>query len=152
MNLGQAHGTLGEYERARPLLDDALGSFRGQGDRVHTAEVLRRLGSLAVLEGNYPEAGARLLQSLALSLELGDRPSAGLCLLWRAFLAWRLTDLAQAQALYAASLTLFREMHDRYLMAWAVYGLGLAAGQDCWSGRASVRRGGGYAGNARRGA
>ena len=134
MNLGQAYGRLGEYDRARHLLDGALGSFRGMGDRVHTAEVLRRLGSLALLEGSYPEADSRLLQTLALSLELGDRPSVGLCLLWRALLAWRLTDLAQAQALYAESLTLFRAMHDRYLMAWAVHGLGLVtAGYGRWS-------------------
>jgi len=134
MNLGQAYGRLGEYDRARHLLDGALGSFRDMGDRVHTAEVLRRLGSVALLEGSYPEADSRLLQALALSLELGDRPSVGLCLLWRALLAWRLTDLAQAQALYAESLTLFRAMHDRYLMAWAVHGLSLVtAGYGRWS-------------------
>jgi hypothetical protein len=79
-------------------------------------------------------AGAWLLQSLALSLDLGDRPSAGLCLLWRALLAWRLTDLARAQALFAESLTLFRAMHDRYLMACAVHGLGLVtAAHGRWS-------------------
>lgn len=133
MNLGQACGRRGEYDRARLLLDDALSSFRGMGDRVHTAEVLRRLGSLALLEGHYPQADTHLLQSLALSLKLGDRPSVGLCLLWRALLAWRLKDLAQARTLYAESLTLFRTMHDRYMMAWAVHGLGLvAAGHERW--------------------
>src|SRR6185312_10280125 len=55
-----------------------------------------------------------------LSLEPGDRPSAGLCLLWRALPAWKLTDLAQARALYAESLTLFQAMHERYLPAWVV--------------------------------
>ena len=127
MNLGQACGRLSEFDRARNLLDDALANFRGMGDRAHTAEVLRRLGSLALVEGNYPEADARLMQCLTLSRELGDRPSVGLCLLWRALLAWKLADLVEAHSLYVESFTLFLAMHDRYLIALAVHGLGMVS-------------------------
>jgi len=68
---GQTALTLGKYEVAHPLLDEALMMAREAGDTYRIAMVLNYQGDLARCEQNYDQAQAPYEESLALLRELG---------------------------------------------------------------------------------
>ncbi len=68
---GQMALTLGKYEAAHPLLDEALTMAREAGDTYRIAMVLNYQGDLARCEQNYDQAQAPYEESLALLRELG---------------------------------------------------------------------------------
>jgi predicted ATPase/DNA-binding CsgD family transcriptional regulator len=68
---GQTALTLGKYDAARPLLDEALTMAREAGDAYRIAMALNYLGDLARCEQNYDQAQAPYEESLTLLRELG---------------------------------------------------------------------------------
>jgi predicted ATPase/DNA-binding SARP family transcriptional activator len=110
---------------ARDALEEALGRFRGAGDRSGEALTLAHLGHLARTRGDHDDARAHLEAALALRQELGERRDAGLVLLGLALVDAGADDLPSARATFAAALRRFEATDDLPAMAgsrmdWAI--------------------------------
>ena len=80
-------------------------------------------GVLASEQGEVGEAGALMMESLAISRQLGDKQGVAVSLNARAVHARDLGNLAQAHALFQESLALWRELGDLKAMARALSNL-----------------------------
>jgi non-specific serine/threonine protein kinase len=103
---GQTALTLGRYDAARTLLDEALTLAREAGDGYRTAMALNCFGDLARCEQKYDQAQTPYEESVVLLRELGaERDLAGtLHNLGHTYL--HLGNTARAQALFNESITL----------------------------------------------
>ena len=97
-------------------LDDA--------QRAARAKALHGAGSLAVNQGDHPQAMAVLEESLALARELGDQRLQAWALWDLGCIAQHDVDLTPATRLLEESLTLFRAAGDRQSSAYVLLDLG----------------------------
>ncbi|HKF38785.1 MAG TPA: tetratricopeptide repeat protein, partial [Ktedonobacteraceae bacterium] len=69
--LGTAAAFTGDFEQLRSFYNQGRSLFERVGDKSAVADVLKDMGGWLIVEGNYSEAVASLLQSIELSYELG---------------------------------------------------------------------------------
>jgi predicted ATPase/DNA-binding XRE family transcriptional regulator len=129
MALTQRAGALAPSrpERARPLVEEALTTFREEGDAVQEGIALRQLGLLAHQRGAYEEAARHYADALVIWRRLNHpwgipstlRDQAGVALVQgNATLAW---------ALYRESLVRWRDLGERLHISDCLFGLARTA-------------------------
>jgi len=69
--LGTAAGFTADFEQMRSFYDQSRRLFEQVGDKSAVADLLKDMGGMLILEGNYSEAVASLLRSIELSHGLG---------------------------------------------------------------------------------
>lgn len=111
--LGSLYRNLGLYDRARPLLEQALAAREDLGQDAATLSSLENLGELLVAQGRYDEAELRLRRAAELSRErfgetheLTARATGRL-----GAVLFRKGANAEAETLLRASLGLARDRH-----------------------------------------
>jgi tetratricopeptide (TPR) repeat protein len=120
----QLHGYLTEgRERLTDLLTQPFASHR----TAARAKVLYAAGVLAHLQGDYAAAADQLEESLAISLEHGDKPGVATALNTLGNVAQQRGDYAAARARFEESLRLRREVGDRQGAAGTLANLGNVA-------------------------
>ncbi|HKP51905.1 MAG TPA: LuxR C-terminal-related transcriptional regulator [Chloroflexia bacterium] len=72
-HLGMADFVRGDHNSARPLVEESLAIKRALGERWGASFALYLLGCIAILQGRYIEAHARLTEGYTLSVELGEQ-------------------------------------------------------------------------------
>jgi len=93
-------------------------------DRTHLrARMLEVYGWFKNIQGDYPQAGALLEESLEICVHLGERRDASSILIKLGFVAWNRGELAKTRALFEESLSLRRELGDSRLLAVALMNL-----------------------------
>jgi predicted ATPase/DNA-binding SARP family transcriptional activator len=110
---GQALWRQGDYEAARPRLEQALDLARAAGLRQMEADSLRNLGIICWYLADYAEARACYEQSLHISREIGDRRGEGATLNNLGLNNVTQGDHAGARAYYEQALRIFQEIGDR---------------------------------------
>lgn len=123
MDQGACHVELGRYERAEGLLRESLPLLDPAARRSILAMALGLLGTAETLQGKHEPGGEHLQQGLAAARENGDRWTIAMLHLLSGHHA-RASDLAEAAEQYRASLSIFRDLGDRRLMASAHFLLG----------------------------
>lgn len=118
---------LGEYKRARALLQRSLDILRKLDARAEMAFPLTHLGFVAYLEGKYEEAQTRCQESLAICRETGNRWRAATSLTTLGLVAYGQEVYREAEGLFRESLTICREIGDEWGMAFALNNLGYIA-------------------------
>jgi len=88
--LGEVALRLGDYERARKLLEESLELRRQLGNKWGIGVSLGTLGWVAIREGDWERALARLGESLEVRQEIGDKGGSAWCI-------ERLAEVALAQ-------------------------------------------------------
>ena len=71
--LGDVRRLTGDYRGAAEALEEALGIYRGVGDRLGQANALTVLGIVRLLTGDYRGAAEALEEALGIYRDLGDR-------------------------------------------------------------------------------
>ena len=120
VNMTDLLGLQGEYAAGQAQATRLLQLYQSLGDRLASAEVLRRLGWLAREGGDAATARLRLEEGLALSRELGDRTLIAWGLVTLGEVAVMQEDAAWAKSLLEEGLTLFRAQAIPDGIAWAL--------------------------------
>jgi tetratricopeptide (TPR) repeat protein len=113
------------YERAYTLSLESLAICRDiLGDPHGTEDSLITLSTAAAHLGRYVEAKRWAEQGLQISQTLNDRWGIGQTLRELGLISYRLGEVEQAETLIRQSVSQFREIGDRPLMAMTLIGLG----------------------------
>ncbi len=129
---------LGDYARARVLLEEGLTLSRALGNQPAIAHSLENLGEVAMLRGDYPRARELLEEGLAIYRELGDKLGIARALGNLGNVAMFRGDYAQAWALHEEGLALRRELDSMFSIAFALAQLGRVAYLQGEHGRAGA--------------
>src|ERR671917_1178288 len=124
--LGNLASELGDQERGRSSLGEALALYRELEDKKGIAESLSNLGRIEMWRGDYDRAKALLEEGLEVARESGDEWTIGYALNVRAVWAHDEGDLEGANALWEEALALGREMNDPFDEAAGLLNLGIA--------------------------
>ena len=106
---GKAAFLLGQPERARALLDQALAHNLGVGRMTNTPEILGWLGEVALMTGDADEAERRFGEYLIAAQELGKRMGIEYALSGLARVRLRRGDAAYARAALSQAMRLASE-------------------------------------------
>lgn len=123
--LGETAMEQNDRTRARSLLEESLGDYRGLGDGWGIAVVLNDLGILATDEGDYARAEALLKEALSLFREVGEQGRIAAALSYLADVATYQGNLGVAIALGEESALLARTLRDNGSLARSLLHLGL---------------------------
>jgi tetratricopeptide (TPR) repeat protein len=93
----------------------------------NTAAVLRELGMMFVLGGNYERSAAVLEESLRLVDQIGDSSGLAYNCFFSGALAYAQGNLTRAEECWDAGLTLFRQLRDPWMIATSLVHLGIVA-------------------------
>jgi tetratricopeptide (TPR) repeat protein len=118
----------GDHKRAVRLLEEALASFREQGDVAGAFGLLFTMGYSELALGNLARATTLLEESLALSRDFGEREVVAGCLMSLGIAAQRRGDPERAKTLLKESLAMDVEMRVNAHIAENLEGLAQAAG------------------------
>ncbi|HSF80273.1 MAG TPA: tetratricopeptide repeat protein [Anaerolineales bacterium] len=118
---------VGNIDRAKTLLDEALNYALAIGDRWYEAFVVFNLGYLASLMGDYHGGFEQMKVGLALWRELGDPSSTALGLNYLGSTLIQLGRYAEAEANLWESVQLSQQVGDRWGLGTAYRNLGLVA-------------------------
>jgi tetratricopeptide (TPR) repeat protein len=117
-----------EYEKAYTLSNESLTICRDLiGDPRGTAHCLITFCAPATQLGRYAEAAQRAQESLEISQGLNDRWGTGRALRRLGLISLELGEAGQAELLLRQSVSHFREVGDRPLMAVTLIELGSAS-------------------------
>jgi tetratricopeptide (TPR) repeat protein len=125
VEIGNVYQQQGEYEGARPYLQQALAQAESMGDPAAIALALHNLGSNLYLQGHYQSAQTYYEQGLTIRLELADKMGCANAYNNLGNVAFRLGDYMAAQSHYTASLELRREIGDVWGVAASLNNLGI---------------------------
>jgi tetratricopeptide (TPR) repeat protein/transcriptional regulator with XRE-family HTH domain len=117
----------GDYPAAVRDQEEALGIYRGIGDRHDQANALGYLGMVRRTTGDYPGAARDLGESLSLFRALGNRGGEVTVLNESGTLHRVCGDLDQAGSIHQQALDLAREIGSSWDEAHALAGLGRCA-------------------------
>lgn len=127
MQWGRALWRQGDYEGARPPLEQSLSLARSASLRHLEAEALRNLGILSLDQGDYAQAQRRFEPALEICRQIGDRQGEGWALSNLGLVYDLRGDFAQATAYYGWALENCRQIGDRRGEANALSNLGVVA-------------------------
>lgn len=113
-----------DYAHAQTLYEQALALWRESGDLLSVAEVLGRLGLVAMEQGDYARSYAFHEESLNLRRRLGDPVALQGGLECLGVLLLRQGDLERARQVFSESLELGRQSDDPQSTAFALDNLG----------------------------
>ena len=85
MYLGAAAGFSFDFELMKSLYGQSQALFEQLGDTISIIDVLKDLGGMLILEGNYKEAITYLLKSVMLCHEMGHKQFVTTGLVWLGF-------------------------------------------------------------------
>ncbi|MCI0474997.1 MAG: tetratricopeptide repeat protein [Anaerolineales bacterium] len=116
--------SLGDYDRATALYEEALTQSRAQSDPAVSAGILNNLGLLAKMQGEYARAEEFHRASLAVRQKLGDKLGMAGSTVNLGNIFSEQGNYEQAIAFYQQSLDLDRELQDTRGAAIALTNLG----------------------------
>jgi non-specific serine/threonine protein kinase len=126
--VGDAHGRLGAFDRARELLEECAAL---SGDVSHTADleysIVVMQAQVAWAAGDLESAKAQFEQGIALGRSEGDTHSTLISLRHLGLLAEREGDLERARRLLAEAVGLARELGDQPCSMFGLAGLAYVA-------------------------
>ena len=126
VTLSYIHMSQREYEKAYELSNEGLAISRDiLGDPLATEHCLLSLSSAASHLGQYAEAKRWAEESLQISKAINHRPGIGETLKLLGMIAHKLGQTNHAVTLLRQSVSQFREMGDRTLIADALVDLGV---------------------------
>jgi tetratricopeptide (TPR) repeat protein len=123
-NLGSIAIEQGDYQAARPIVEETLSLHRQLGYKEGLALSFLNLGNIAHEQGDFEAAKTAHEESLSLSRELGDKTGVAFTLLNLGHVARSQGDNAAARQRYEESLTLFRELGEKQHVFKALVSLG----------------------------
>jgi predicted ATPase len=128
-NLGLLYSTLEEYSKAEQQYQAALNLFREIGDKSFQAAILANLATINTdrPDYNYPQARNHYQESLKLYQELNDRGNIANVYNHLGNLAYKEQQYEEATKWQRACLVLCWEIQEKYLMPFALEGLGTLA-------------------------
>jgi tetratricopeptide (TPR) repeat protein len=133
----RVHHALGNFDDARDLFDSAIDRFRALSVQWGVGSALIGLARVLVATGDA--AGAeRLLDEAAPALEHAGPWFVSRALYVRAIMAVQRGEAPEAIGLVRKSLTLVRDLRDKYAFAFTLVPLATAAvlkGDDVWAAR-----------------
>ena len=121
--LARVYELMGDLDRARRILEEALEGFRRHEDAWTAAHILNHLAVVPLRRGEYQRAAELAEEALALTRETGDRLAAQTALQILAQSAWMMGEAEEATRRFRASLTVARELADRVNVAYCMQGL-----------------------------
>ena len=120
-----------QYNRARQLLEEALGLFQQAGDPKGEAECLRELGHTAAneyelekVEGKLEQAEGYFRRALTMQEQFDDPIGEAYCLHGLARVALLQDKHEEARRLFRKTLQMFREQKDQLGQAYSLRHLG----------------------------
>jgi tetratricopeptide (TPR) repeat protein len=116
-----------DYDRAVPLLEEALELARTSGNIRIAAATLHDLANVATEQGDFGRGAALYEESLALKRGLGDTSATGMTLRNLAELELMQCHFARARIFAEESLALCRQLGDTAGIAYVLVDLGIAA-------------------------
>jgi tetratricopeptide (TPR) repeat protein len=119
--------SLGDYEKARAIMQEALGIFQNPQLRRQAPLSLNYLGAIGLLLGEYGEAKQLCQESLVIAQEIGDRWKEALALIYLGLIAISRSEYVEAKELAQRSLALFREFGYHSGIAGSLNILGIVA-------------------------
>ena len=125
-DLGDAIRVLGDHERARRCLEEAVGLARRTRQPRTEVAALNALARTAMIQGGYAEAKPYLAEALKLASRQGDHEGAAQVLLNLADVSFRLGDTETASTSGQQSLEIAKELRDAQGIAGAHRVLGFA--------------------------
>jgi predicted ATPase/DNA-binding SARP family transcriptional activator len=128
--LGVLINTQGDFEQARPLLEQSLELYRTLADASGAADALYALGRLANRQARYVEAESLLQESLRQAQLAGDPFRVPYALNILAFIYLARQDQAQAHATYEQALAVARANGDQSAVAFILTAVGELARQE----------------------
>jgi predicted ATPase len=107
----------GDYNAARPWIEESLVLSREMNDRKGVARSLSGLGVVATYQNDYPAARAFTEEGLALYRELGEKRGMAVSLYNLGFLALHQKETGDALQYFEQALPLFGESGDKVYIA-----------------------------------
>jgi non-specific serine/threonine protein kinase len=107
----------GDYDAARPLIENSLAIHRAEGDVRGEARALSGVSTVAAYQGDYLAARAAGEESLVLYRKLGAERGAALALHNLGYLAARLGEPAEARRLFGETIAALRGVGDHEHLA-----------------------------------
>jgi non-specific serine/threonine protein kinase len=117
----------GDYDRARPLHEEALAIMRQLGDRRGVSAQLNLLSIVETESGDVAAAGVLLEQSLALSRELDDQPAIARAYCNLGINARLRGQLDDAREYFVKAIDMHQVLGARPAIAFCLHGLGNVA-------------------------
>ncbi|UCG25247.1 MAG: tetratricopeptide repeat protein [Chloroflexota bacterium] len=117
--------TLGEFDEAQRLLEQALELATRHEMTQEIAFCTFQMGNMARMRGDYDEAKRHLKQSIALSGELGDMSYLGRALNQLGIVVASLGEFGQARQLFQESISSFRSANNQWGAAKPINNLGV---------------------------
>lgn len=128
--LSYIYAAQGAHEQAHKLPSEGLAICRDiLGDPHAMADCLITLSAAASHLGRYSKAKRWAEEGLALSQKLNDHPGMAQTFRQLGLINLELRDISNAEALLRQSVSLFREIGDRTLMAMTLIDLGIDSDQ-----------------------
>lgn len=125
VTLSYIHLSQGAYQTAYQLASEGLAISREiLNDPLATEHCLLSLSAASTSLGKYAEARRWAEEALQLSQALDHRSGTGEALKWLGLIRYQQGDARRAEALLRESLSQFREIGDRTLIADALVNLG----------------------------
>jgi excisionase family DNA binding protein len=121
---GAIIGEQGDFELARPYLEESLGLAEQLGDGQIAARALRGLGILASNQSNFPRAASLFAQALERFRTLGDQPGIARSLNDLGLIADRQGDQVSAIAYQEEALPIARAVGDDWQICVILGNLG----------------------------
>jgi DNA-binding CsgD family transcriptional regulator/tetratricopeptide (TPR) repeat protein len=115
----------GHYQEGRRWLEEVIAASADASPRARAA-VLSGAAAFAMLQCDYPLAGARLEECLVLNRELGDQAGIAQSLQRLGGLARERGDYVRSEHLHEQSLALWQELEDEAGIADSYHYLGFA--------------------------
>ncbi len=122
---GRYHAKKGAYARAEALYQQAMQSWKAQGNPGGISGVLGKLGLMHYLKGDYEQALSYFRQNLALSDSLGDQKEAAGMLLNIGGINLYQSNYEEALDYFARSLERFEAMGDLARQATILGNMGI---------------------------
>ena len=119
--------SLGNYEKARAIMQETLSIFQDPVTRREAPLSLNYLGAMALALGEYPQARQLCRESLLIATEIGDRWKEALSQGYLSLAALNMGQYLEARELALESLVIFREFGYRSGIACSLNILGIGA-------------------------
>lgn len=121
---------LGDYDRARRLLEPSLALARRTPQPEEAALILDQLGMIETFAGDYPRAKEHYLESLSIYLEMEHHQGTARSYLYLGTIAYTLGEYQEARRLFREGLAVCRRIGDRSGIAAALKNLGGVAFEE----------------------
>jgi predicted ATPase/Tfp pilus assembly protein PilF len=118
---------LGEYAKARSLLETSLLVLRAADSRGEVAYCLQNLADVAASQGNFTESEKLAREGLSISKCMGDRAGMGTALNNLGVVFYHQQGYEEAEKLFQESLSVSRAAGDRWGIGFALNNLGVLA-------------------------